>query len=103
MQIEIALFALTIHIQRCRDGAVQFLRYAMQAAKLDRTGLPPADSKPGPAVSGPSAIQAAAYIQDMATALRSLAQRHHMGTLSLLLEMAAVEAATIQKSDAPKV
>lgn len=66
----------------------------MHAAKIQRQGQPPIAGKPSHAIAAPDKQQAAAYIYDMTASMRDLAQRHGMTTLALVLEMAAMEAAT---------
>jgi hypothetical protein len=66
----------------------------MHTAKLPRPGLTPAGAKPSAVIAAPDRRQAAAYIYDMTASMRDLAQRHGMTTLALVLEMAAIEAAT---------
>lgn len=65
----------------------------MQPSRLDHDA-----NKPFAAHIVPTTSQAAAYIHDMTSSLRSLAVRHHLSTLALLLEMAAVEAANNKKA-----
>jgi hypothetical protein len=94
MNILVAYASLTIHILRCLPSASLFLGYVMHTAKLHRPGLPSAGAKPALAIAAPDKRQAAAYIYDMTASMRDLAQRHGLATLALVLEMAAIEAAT---------
>lgn len=72
----------------------------MQTAKVERHPQSTPETKAGGAVPGPNAAQAAAYIHDMTSTLRGLAERHQLKTLALVLEMAAVEAASVRLGQA---